>query len=87
VGLSWAFLMAGCPTILVSQWPVYSIPTADFMVEFHRNLLAANGNDTLAGKAEALQKTAVKVIRDSSKSFFEREPFFWAGFTLVGDGR
>src|SRR5439155_4984612 len=42
IGLSWAFLTAGCPTTVVSQWKADSHATAQLMIEFHRHLRAGD---------------------------------------------
>jgi CHAT domain-containing protein len=77
IGLSWAFFLAGCPTTTVSQWKVDSHATADFMLQFHRNLLQKNSHTT---KAAALRQAALAVRKSS---VFEH-PFYWAPFILVG---
>src|SRR6185295_4675659 len=39
IGLAWALFVAGCPSIIVSQWKVDSASTRDLMVNFHRSLI------------------------------------------------
>jgi CHAT domain-containing protein len=74
VGLSWAFLVAGCPQTVVSRWRVDSKATADLMITFHKRLRA--GDST----AEALQKAQ----RELRKNPRYRQPFYWAPFVVVG---
>lgn len=74
IGLAWAFLAAGCPTTVVSQWKAESRATAILMIEFHRRLLA--GDST----AEALRKAQV-ALRGHSRY---RHPFYWAPFVAIG---
>jgi CHAT domain-containing protein len=78
VGLSWAFLAAGCPATIVSQWKVDSAATAKLMVEFHRRLLAYG----MRRKAEALRGAKLALLKDRRY----RAPFYWAPFVLIGDG-
>jgi len=74
IGLSWAFLAAGCPTTVVSQWEADSQVTSRLMIAFHRHLLA--GDTT----SEALRKAKLSLMRDKE----HRHPFYWATFIAVG---
>ena len=74
IGLSWAFMAAGCPTAVVSQWKAVSAPTAMLMVELHRGLVSG------AGTATALQKAQLAVMRDPRFA----HPYYWAPFVVVG---
>jgi CHAT domain-containing protein/tetratricopeptide (TPR) repeat protein len=76
VGLSWAFLAAGVPTLVVSDWDVPSAATARLMVDFHRRLLSGTP------PAEALRQAEMQLMRDARY----RHPFYWAAFTVVGAG-
>jgi CHAT domain-containing protein len=92
IGLSWALFVAGSPATVVSQWKVASGGTTELMVEFYRNLragdddaspaAAAARNPHVATKAEALRRAALKLLRSEKY----KDPFYWAGFVLVGDG-
>ncbi len=74
IGLSWAFLAAGCPTTVVSQWKAQSAATAQLMVEFHRQLTRG------ASKPEALRRAQLALRRDPRY----RHPFYWAPFVVIG---
>ena len=74
IGMSWAFLVAGCPTTVVSQWQADSRATARLMVDFHRALAAG------ASPAFALRQAALALRRDPD--YFH--PFYWASFETVG---
>lgn len=76
IGLSWAFFVAGVPTTVVSQWKVEAGSTAALMLAFHRELRAGRG------QAEALQRAMRELLRQPQW----RQPFFWAGFAVMGDG-
>ncbi len=80
VGLSWAFLVAGARTAVVSQWKVDEASTSQLMTAFHRAMLAP-GRSPLTARALALQQAA----RQLSRSRFSH-PFYWAAFTMIGDG-
>ena len=80
VGMSWAFLAAGCPRAVVTQWKIGSASAGDLMVDFHRRL--ARG--TLTGRAatESLRNAQLKMLAEKARS----HPFYWAGFVLMGRG-
>jgi CHAT domain-containing protein len=78
VGMSWAFLIAGVPTLVASQWKVDSANTAILMINFHKRLKLQTGSTT----ADALRQAALEVMKDPCY----RHPFFWAGFVMIGDG-
>ena len=73
VGLSWAFLAAGVPTTVVSQWKVGSASTAELMIEFHRRLRGGRK------AAEALRMAMLELRRDPRW----RHPFYWAPFAVI----
>lgn len=77
-GLANAFFYAGARSLLVSHWQVDSAATADMMVAFFEN--ASTHADRRA--AEAFQAAMLQTRTHPRRS----HPFFWAGFTLIGDG-
>ncbi len=83
VGLSWAVLMAGTPTAVVSQWKVDSASTTRLMVAFHRSLAPhVRRAGALRGKAQALRAAQLVLMQTPAS----RHPFYWAPFVMVGDG-
>lgn len=74
VGMSWAFLVAGCPSTVVSQWTVDSRATARLMTVFHRHLVKGES------VARSLRRAALELRHDSDYA----HPFYWAGFEAVG---
>ena len=74
VGLMQAFLSAGAGSVLASLWPVEDRPTARLMADFYRRL---EGGET---EAAALAGAAREALRNSGTA----DPFYWAGFELVG---
>ncbi len=76
IGLSWALLVAGCPTTIVSQWKVESDSNTDLMLDFHRQLRAG------LSSAEALRQASLTLKKNPQY----RHPFYWAPFIVVGQG-
>ncbi|HEY3662622.1 MAG TPA: CHAT domain-containing tetratricopeptide repeat protein, partial [Chthoniobacterales bacterium] len=75
IGLAWAFLAAGCPAEVVSQWKVDSAVDGELMVNFHRRLRAG------VPAAEALRLASL----DLAKNENYRHPFYWAPFIVIGE--
>jgi CHAT domain-containing protein len=82
IGMSWAFFVAGCPTTVVSQWKIDSASTADLMIDFHKNLVRSTQGRSGWRKAEALRAAMLNVMKNSQY----RDPYYWAGFVVVGEG-
>ena len=76
IGMSWALLAAGTPAAVVADWKADSAATAKLMVELHRRFLAGDS------PAEALRH-AQAVLRHEARY---AHPYYWAPFTVVGDG-
>jgi CHAT domain-containing protein len=74
IGLSWAFLGAGCPAAVVSMWSVESAATARLMVDFHRRLVRGDS------PPEALRRAEVSLM--TSRRY--HHPYYWAPFVVVG---
>ncbi len=77
VGLSWGFLVAGCPSTIVSQWKVDETTSTPLMIELHRQLHAGAAN------AEALRQASLQLRADPHA----HHPFYWAPFVLMGADR
>ena len=71
-----AFLYAGAKSVLASLWAASDIYTTDLMDRFYRNLRA--GQD----EGGALRHAKLFLLK---KFKGQAVPFYWAGFTLVGD--
>ncbi|MBL8206017.1 MAG: CHAT domain-containing protein [Blastocatellia bacterium] len=74
VGLSWAFFLAGCRTLVVSQWQVNSASTADLMVSFFAQRQRQGQN------AQALREAALKLMQQPRY----QHPYYWASFVTMG---
>jgi CHAT domain-containing protein/uncharacterized protein HemY len=81
IGLSWALLVAGVPTTVVSQWKVESKSTSELMIQFHRALV--NESKETFPIAAAFQQTALKFMQHP----YYKHPFYWGGFVVIGAGR
>ena len=76
VSLARSFLTAGASSVVATLWPVMDRASADFMVEFHRNLVGF-------GPAGALARTQRSWARQQNH---RGHPFYWAGPVLLGRG-
>src|SRR5579859_3753970 len=79
IGMSWAFFVAGSPSLVASQWKVDSASTTELMLRFHRGLQGVHSTP----KARALQQAALQVMKKPAY----HHPYYWAGFVLIGDAR
>jgi CHAT domain-containing protein len=79
IGLTWAFLNAGAPAVVVSQWQVREDSTAALMKNFYQQIKIPSANLT---RANALRQAALSVMQNDRY----RHPFYWAGFVLIGRG-
>ena len=82
IGMSWALLVAGCPTAVVSQWKVGSAGTADLMIEFHRRLSRVPANDRRTAAARAMRETQLAHMRNPQY----KHPYDWSAFVVIGSG-
>jgi CHAT domain-containing protein len=76
-GLGQSFLEAGAKSVLVSLWSVDDRATEELMTQFYRNLLQQR-----LSPASALRQAQLSL---SHRPPWD-DPFYWAGFVLVGDG-
>jgi CHAT domain-containing protein len=76
MGIPRAFIYAGAPSVVASQWNVNDEATASLMKELYRNL---KGLD----KAEALRTAQLELLKNPKSN----KPYYWAAFYLIGDYR
>lgn len=81
--LAWSLFIAGCPSSVAGRWPTGSPSTTELMLELHRSLQAASTSRGPSSKAKAIQRAMLKILRSGQY----QHPFYWAGFSLVGDFR
>lgn len=78
LAFSWAWFVAGGPTVVLNRWPVQSPAGTKQMKDFHTHFRAR-----LSSSAASLRASALN-LRKSSEY---RHPFYWSTFTLIGDSR
>ena len=78
VGLSRAFMYAGAPRVVASLWEVNDLATADLMKRFYRAILQRR-----LPPAAALRAAQLELMQEPRWT----SPYYWAGFTLLGDWR
>jgi len=77
MGLTQSFLSVGVQGVVTSLWKVDDSATADLMARFYKGMLT----DGLA-PAAALRQAKIQMSRTGPW----RQPYYWAAFTLQGDG-
>jgi CHAT domain-containing protein/tetratricopeptide (TPR) repeat protein len=83
IGLSRAFIIAGTPSVLVSQWNVDDIVTEFQMKSFYKSYLAH------VGKSKSLRQAQLDTIKllegnDGPKDGIRANPRYWGAFQLMG---
>ena len=76
VGLTRAFFYAGVPLLVVSQWKVSDIGTAELMKSFYRQM--QQGKDA----SRALRDAKIEMMHSGGASY--AHPYYWAPFILAG---
>lgn len=86
VGLSRAFIIAGTPSVVVSQWNVDDIITEYQMKSFYKGYLDK------AGKAKSLRQSQLDTIKFMEGADYGKgtngvraNPRYWAAFQLIGE--
>ena len=74
--LQQAFLMAGARAVVGSLWRVEDQSTSSLMKQFYRHLAQREDKATALAHAK----------RDLLERFSDLAPYYWAGFTLWGEG-
>lgn len=92
IGLSRAFIIAGTPSILVSQWNVDDVMTEYQMGLLYSEMIKQADNN----KARSLRNAQLKTIQFMEKGLSSRDadesakkqranPRYWAAFQLIGE--
>ena len=76
-GLRRALVLAGAESQVMALWKVDDDATRGLMIDFYKRLQSG------AGRAEALRQVQLRMIKDGE----HEQPYFWAGFILIGDWR
>jgi len=77
---SWAWFVAGSRAALLGQWRIDASANSALMTEFHRQLIADKWR---SAKSVVWRNTVQSLLAKSEY----RHPFFWAGFTMLGNGK
>ncbi len=72
VGMTRAFIYAGTPSVITTQWKINDRASYELMGEFYRNLKSMK-------KSAALRQAQLKIMKEFP------EPFFWAAYQLTGE--
>lgn len=75
IGLSRSFFIAGARSVVVSQWAVSDISTAQLMKDFYQQLV------NQVPKAAALREAKLRMLRGGSET---HHPYYWAPFVIIG---
>lgn len=79
LGLTRAFFYSGARNLTVSLWNVNDSATAALMKTYYQNLTRGQPMSV------ALQHAKLSLLRASNPAW--RQPYFWAPFILVGEGK
>lgn len=79
IGIAWALEKAGVPTLVTSQWKVRDRNTKDLMTEFHRLWRKGLAENKPISVSEALREAALSIRKKHP------HPFYWAGFSVMGN--
>ena len=73
ISLSSGFRAAGASSVVAALWPVDDEATVPFFVPMYQALLQGQGR--------------LSALRQAKLALLNRHPYYWAGFTLLGDPR
>jgi hypothetical protein len=76
LGLSSAFLASGARAVVATLWPVSDLATAEFTERLYEGL---ERGETVASALRSAQRAMAARSRT-------RDPFYWSGFVVIGDG-
>jgi CHAT domain-containing protein len=77
MNLARSFLVAGAKSVVASLWDADDRSTATLMAHFYKHI--ASG-DTVT---DSLRKAQVEMLSEFGE---DAKPYFWSGFTVIGDG-
>jgi CHAT domain-containing protein/tetratricopeptide (TPR) repeat protein len=74
-----AFIVAGCPNLIMTMWTVDDHSSQELMVDFYESLLSG------AGISDALQKSKLTFLQHADQ--LHSHPHYWAGFIEQGQNQ
>lgn len=74
-----AFIVAGCPNLIMTMWTVDDRSSQKIMIDFYRSLLSGKGI------ADALQKSKLEYLGKVDQ--LHAHPHYWAGFIELGQNQ
>jgi CHAT domain-containing protein len=77
MSLARCFQYAGCPSLVVSLWPMDDLATSELMQYYYMHL--KQGED----KDKALRNARLDYLQHADPA--TRHPFYWAGFVIIGN--
>lgn len=77
---TWGWFVAGSRAELLGQWQGDVAATNELLMEFHRQFKNDKGSST---KSAVWSKAVQTLLAKPEK----HHPYFWAGFTMLGNGR
>jgi len=77
MNLARSFLIAGAKSVVASLWDADDRSTATLMTHLYRHMGA---DESLA---DSLQKAQLEILTEFGP---DTKPYYWAGFTVIGDG-
>ena len=72
-----AFSYAGCPSVIMSYWPVEDLSTMNLMTSLFRKLEGGQRVSTALANAK---RELLQTVRPG-----QAHPYYWAGMVLIGD--
>lgn len=80
IAMSWAWFVAGTPTVMLSRWNVDAPIVLEFASELHRKLRSQTNKSGPNSNAEALRQSTLKLRRSPG----HENPRDWSGFMVIG---
>ena len=77
MSLARGFMYSGCPSVITSLWSVDDKSTAVIMKHFYEGLAKGLSKD------EALRASKLSYLKNADE--IKSNPFYWAGFILIGN--
>ncbi|MFO8235670.1 MAG: CHAT domain-containing protein [Bacteroidales bacterium] len=77
MSLARGFKYAGCPSIVMTLWPVEDNASIQLMEYFYEEIIKGKS------KEEALREAKIKFLNNAD--MLHAHPYFWSGYILIGD--